>query len=218
MNSCLVEGLDDRAVAGGVGFQAGAGLARLASALISWQHGSMPSIVNKLLSKTIAQFAGAGVGIDQAGRLCLPDGLDADRAHRFIEIVLDERFEHPQAALRALFLRLGMKRSVVETLDKILGEQGEVDFRAIGSNPVRLARVAPAMLEIPGRIQQFLVEGLGFADAEAATLEEAVVSTRKGVAAELGCASDWDEILARPDEVAQISRPWRERTRTPASS
>jgi hypothetical protein len=173
----------------------------------------MNEVVRRLISKVVQRFAGAGVEIDESGRLCLPDGLDAERAHRFIELCLDETLESPKVALSALFERVGVARSARRVLDQVIGEGGELDLHAVARNPIKLSAAVPRLLEIPTHIHEFLVEGLELADPSCATLEEAVVSTRRRAAAKIGCEPSWDAILDRKTEVAEISRAWRERQR-----
>ena len=36
-------------------------------------------------------------------------------------------------------------------------------------------------------------------------------STRESAAARIGCRAEWDAILARPGEVGELARSWRER-------
>ena len=75
-----------------------------------------------------------------------------------------------------------------------------------------MSGAVPRLLEIPGQIQSFLVDGLGLADPGCASLQEAVVSTRRRAAERIGCDASWDAILDRTAEVAEISRAWREGT------
>ena len=171
----------------------------------------MNRFMQRLVSKTVEQFAGSGVGVDDAGRLCLPDGLNADRVHRFIELVSAQSFDSPKEALHDLFARVGVAPAAVHALNEMLGDEGHLDFRALGNNPLRLSAAVPRLLEIPSLFRRFLVHDLGLGDPRGATLEQAVVSTRRSAAARLGCEADWDEILARPVEVSRLARPWRER-------
>jgi hypothetical protein len=169
----------------------------------------MNGIARRLMSKTLAQFAGSGVGIDEDGRLCLPDGLNADRVHRFIELCVGCSYESPKAAMHDLFHRVGVAPAALVALDEILGEHGELDWAAIGRSPLKLSVTLPRFLEIPMCFRGFLVDGLGLADPSGRTLEEAVVSTRKRAAAHLGCEPKWDAILARPEAVMQLTSGWR---------
>jgi hypothetical protein len=173
----------------------------------------MNEIVRRLVSKVVEKFAGSGVEIDKNGHLCLPDGLDTRRMHRFIELCLDETLDNPKAALNELFARVGIAPAALAALDQIVGEQGDLDFHAIARNPVKLSVAVPRFLEIPIRFRSFLIDDLGLADASCATLEDAVVSTRHRAAEKLGCGPSWDEILARPAEVGALARPWREQSK-----
>ena len=170
----------------------------------------MNEVVRRLISKVVEKFAGSGVEVDRAGRLCLPDGLDTDRMQRFIELCLGEKLDNPKAALNELFERVGIAPSALTALDQIVGDRGQLDFQAIARNPVRLSMAVPRFLEIPVRFRKFLIEDLELADPGCATLEDAVVSTRHRAAAKIGCAASWDEILARPADVEALTRSWRE--------
>lgn len=172
----------------------------------------MNETVRRLVSKVVQKFAGSGVEIDAAGRLCLPDGLDAERAHRFIELCLDRSLDSPKAALNALFERVGVAPGALSVLDKVIGDRGELDLTAVAHNPLKLSAAVPRLLEIPTHIQSFLVDGLALADSDCVDLEEAVVSTRRHAAEKIGCEPTWDSILGCPVEVAEISRGWRERS------
>lgn len=166
-------------------------------------------MVRKLVSKVVAQCAGSGVAIDADGRICLPDGLDADRVHRFIELCLGHSFESPKAALRDLFEKVGVSPTALAALGDILGERGNLDMAAIRHSPFALSTTLPRFLEIPAHFRRFLVEGLGLADPAGTTLEEAVVSARLRAAQRLGCEPTWDAILSRPQEVGLLAEPWR---------
>lgn len=170
----------------------------------------MNALASRLVSKTIEQVAGSGVGIDEAGRLCFPDGLDPKRVHRFIELVLAKDFETPKAALEALFDRVGVPRPAIDALREVLTAEAAIDLRAIGRHPVALARTLPSVRQIPVAFRRFLIDGLGFATEADATLEQAVVSTREGAAKALGCAAGWDTILDEPEAVSELARAWRE--------
>jgi len=172
----------------------------------------MNAITTRLLSKGIEQVAGSGVGIDEDGGLCFPDGLTPKRVHRFIEIVLAQDFETPKSALAALFARVGVPSAAIEALREVLTDDASLDVSAIAKHPVALARSLPSVRQIPVAFRTFLVEGLGFATEKDGTLEEAVVSTRKGAARALGCKARWDAILAEKDGVGEIARGWRERS------
>lgn len=171
----------------------------------------MSGIVRRLISKAVEQFAGSGVTVDDDGRICLPDGLDADRAHRFIELCAGRSYESPKAALHDLFQKVGVAPSAVSALNEILGDHGHIDLAAIGRSPVKLAALLPRFLEIPAHFRNFLVEGLALADASGRTLEDAVVSARLNAAAELECEPCWDAILSRPEQVRQLTSQWRRR-------
>jgi hypothetical protein len=171
---------------------------------------AMSGILKKLISRAIEQFAGSGVGVDAEGRICLPDGLDADRAHRFIELCVGRTYESPKAALRDLFEKVGVAPTAVAALGDILGERGDLDMAAIGRSPLKLGATLPRFLEIPGRVRILLVEGRALADTEGSTREEAVVSARLRAAERLGCEACWDAILARPNEVSALAGSWRE--------
>lgn len=173
----------------------------------------MNPLTRRLISKAIEQVAGSGVGVDDRGRLYYPDGLEPDRVHRFIELVMAERFESPRAALHALFESVGVPRRAIEALDEVLQDDGAIDLSAIGRHPVHLAASLPSVRQIPDHFRRFLIDGLGFADAEDVTLEQAAISTRKGAAAALGVEADWDAILAEPEAVSALARPWREAQR-----
>jgi len=173
----------------------------------------MNEAARRLVSKVVEKFAGSGVEIDSAGRLSLPDGLETERMHRFIELCLGESLATPKAALNALFEKVGIAPAALAVLEQVIGDRGELYFHAIARNPIRLSLAVPRLLEIPVRFRRFLIEDLGLADAGCATLEEAVVSTRRRAARKIGCEPTWDEILARPAEVEALSRPWRERSR-----
>jgi hypothetical protein len=170
----------------------------------------MNEVVRRLVSKVVEKFAGSGVEVDEAGRLCLPDGLDTRRMQQFIELCLGESQDSPKAALNQLFSRVGIAPAALSALDQIVGEQGELDFHAIARNPLRLSKSVPRFLEIPIRFRSFLIDDLGLADPSCVTLEEAVVSTRHRAATKIGCEPSWNEILAHPAEVEALVRPWRE--------
>jgi hypothetical protein len=171
----------------------------------------MNRVVRRLVSRVVEQFAGTGVSIDESGCLTLPDGLDAGRAHRFVELCLDRRFDHPKAALGELFVRIGVAPQALAALDQVVGPDGELDLSAVARNPVKLGFAVSSLLEIPVHVERFLVEGLGLAEGDSGSLEEAVVSTRERAAERLGCPPTWEAILGRPDEVRELARGWRER-------
>lgn len=171
---------------------------------------AVSGIVRRLVSKAVEQFAGSGVGVDAEGRICLPDGLDADRAHRFIELCVGRSYENPKAALRDLFEKVGVAPAAVAALGDILGERGNLDMAAIARSALQLGVTLPRFLEIPARFRIFLVEGLALADPAGRTLEEAIVSARIRAAERLGCEACWDAILSRPDGVSELAGSWRE--------
>jgi len=165
--------------------------------------------MQRLVSKALEQFAGSGVGIDDDGRLCLPDGLDASRTHRFIELVMARDYESPKAAMHDLFRCVGVAPRAIEALEEMLGDEGHLDWSTIGQSPVKIGTTLPRFLEIPACFRSFLIDGLELADRRGQTLEEAVVSTRIRAAAQLGCKPSWDAILSHPDEVSELARHWR---------
>lgn len=157
-------------------------------------------------------FVGSGLGLDDEGRLSLPDGLNADRVHRFIDLVMGERHASPREAMHALFRTVGIDPAAVGLLDEILHDSGDVDLAAVPRRAAALTAALPELQRIPTRFQAFLVDDLGLADPASDTLEKAVASARHHAADRLGCAADWDAILARPDGVTELARPWRERS------
>lgn len=169
----------------------------------------MSGLVQRIVSKAFEQIAGSGVGLDDEGRLCLPDGLDPNRAHRFIELVMDRRYGTPKAALHDLFQNVGVAPPAIEALSKLLGDEGHLDWTQIARHPMEFGSATPHFLEIPACIHRFLVDGLGLADASNETLEEAVIATRLRSAERIGCEATWDAILAHPREVHEISRDYR---------
>lgn len=154
--------------------------------------------------------AGSGVSIDSAGRLAYPDGLNPDRVHRFIELVLAERFASPKVAIEALFEVVGVPERAIEALDEVLTEDGALKLSAIGRHPIHLAAALPSARQIPECFRRFLIDGLGFADERDATLEQAAIASRRGAANALGCEASWDAILAQGDAVGELARRWRE--------
>jgi len=172
----------------------------------------MNEVVRRLVSKVVERFAGSGVEVDPSGRIRLPDGLDTERMHRFIELCLSKKMDSPKAALDALFERVGIAPAALAALDQIIGEKGELDFVAIARSPLRLSRAVPRFLEIPTRFRSFLIEDLELADPGCVTLEDAVVSTRHRAAEKIGCEASWEAILAHPVEVEALARAWRERS------
>lgn len=170
----------------------------------------MSGVLRRLVSKAIEQVAGSGVGIDESGHLFFPDGLDPERVHRFIELVTARTYANPKAAMTALFERVGVPANAVEALGVVLSEDGTLVWAAVARRSLHLGGALPAVREIPVHFRRFLVDGLRLAKESDATLEEAVVSTRRQAAKAIGCAPSWDEILARPDEVGELAKRWRE--------
>jgi hypothetical protein len=170
----------------------------------------MNEVVRRLVTRVVEKFAGSGVEVDAAGRLCLPDGLDTKRMHRFIELCLDQTLDDPKTALIALFRRVGIARPALRALDQVVGPHGDLDFQAIARHSVSLGLAVRHLLEIPVRFRCFLIEDLALADPGCATLEEAVVSTRRAAAEKIGCRPAWDEILDHPAEVSALARAWRD--------
>jgi hypothetical protein len=171
----------------------------------------MSGTLRRLFSKTLKQASGSGVEIDAEGRLCLPDGLDPDRVHRFIELCMARAYESPKSAMHDLFERVGVSPAAISALNEIMGDRGNLDWIAIGRRPLKLGATLPRFLEIPARFRSFLVDGLGLADPSGQTLEDAVVSARFRAAEELGCEPCWDEILSRPAAVSKLASSWRTR-------
>jgi hypothetical protein len=161
------------------------------------------------MSKTVEQFAGSGVGVDDDGRIFLPDGLDTGRMHRFIELVSARRFASPKAALHDLFARVGVADAAIEALNEILGDGGELNWTGIGRHPFKLSLALPRFVEIPGRFRKFLIEDLALADPDGETLEDAVVSARLRAAELLGCEPSWDAILSQSEGVSELASDWR---------
>lgn len=172
---------------------------------------AMNRLMRGIANRIMGAFVGAGVGLDDDGRLRLPDGLCAERVHRFIEVCLDERFGCPREAMHALFARIGVPMHAVSLLDQVIDDGGDVDFgRATRHGPALLA-VLPDLHRIPDRFRDFLVHDLGLATADCATLAEAVTATRLAAARRVDCEPTWDAILARGPMLSEIARPWRER-------
>lgn len=169
----------------------------------------MNPLVRRIVSGSMKQFAGHGVGLDADDRLCFPDGLDPDRAHRFIDLVMDASHACPRDALRALFERVGVPKPAIEALGEVLTDEGRLDLVAVGRHPMHLGATLPSVRTIPEAFRGFLVDGLGLADAASSTLEEAVVSTRLNAAKAIGCDPEWDEILGHEDAIRALSAPWR---------
>lgn len=173
----------------------------------------MSRIARRLANVAIEQVAGSGVGIDDEGRLTFPDGLDPPRIHRFIELVLGEAFPSPKAALHSLFEQVGVADSAIEALEEVLDDDGVIVWGEVGRHPIHLTAALPRVMEIPHCFRDFLVDGLGLADADTASLEEAVVSTRERASERIGCDATWDAILGETEAVEEIARSWREGSR-----
>lgn len=170
----------------------------------------MRALTRRLISKAIEQVAGSGVGVDANGRLLYPDGLNPARVHRFIELVLDERFTSPKAALEALFRRVDVPERAIEALVEVLTEDGGLQLGVIGRHPIHLTAALPSVRQIPEYFRRFLIDGLGFAKESDSTLEAAAIGTRIGAAAALGCEASWDAILEQGEAVGELARGWRE--------
>jgi hypothetical protein len=172
----------------------------------------MRALTRRLISKAIEQVAGSGVGVDSNGRLLYPDGLNPARVHRFIELVMAERFATPKAALEALFRRVDVPERAIEALVEVLTDDGGLQLGAIGRHPIHLAAALPSLRQMSECFRRFLIDGLGLANDSEATLEAAAIGTRKGAAAALGCEASWDAILAQGEAVGELARGWRART------
>jgi len=169
------------------------------------------------MNRVMGAFVGAGVGLDDDGRLHLPDGLSADRVHRFIEVCTAESYDSPRAAMHSLFTQIGVSVKAVSLLDRIIDESGDVDFaRASRSGPALLAQL-PEFHRIPALFRDFLVDDLALAPASCENLAEAVAATRIAAAKHVGCDPTWDAILDHADALGELARPWREHTAQPRS-
>ncbi|MDH4017243.1 MAG: hypothetical protein OEV20_07890 [Actinomycetota bacterium] len=172
----------------------------------------MNRIVRRVVNRVMGAFVGAGVGLDDDGRLHLPDGLTADRVHRFIEVCTDRRYDSPREAMHTLFAQIGVSMHAVSLLDRVIDESGDVDFgRASRSGPALLAAL-PEFHQIPELFRRFLIDDLALAPAECETLAEAVAATRMAAAKRVGCDPSWDAILDHADALGELARPWREQT------
>lgn len=156
-------------------------------------------------------FVGAGIGLDDDGRLHLPDGLSADRVHRFIEICTGRRFSSPREAMHALFAQIGVSMKAVDLLDRIIDDSGDVDLASATRNGSAILGALPELHRIPGRFRDFLVDDLGLASPDCSTLLDAVAATRVSAAKHVGCEPDWDEILEHPDDLGALAGRWRAR-------
>ena len=173
----------------------------------------MSRILNRLAGKVMSAFVAEGVGLDDDGRILLPDGLTAPRVHRFIELCVDARYDNPRDAIHDLFRRVGVRPGVVALLNDIVHEDGDVDMAAGARQWRRVTTALPRFHEIPTRFRDFLVDDLQLADPDSATLAAAVESTRRNAAEKLGCDADWDTLLARGDAITELTAAWRERER-----
>jgi hypothetical protein len=171
----------------------------------------MNRLIRNIANKVMGAFVGAGVGIDDHGGLSLPDGLNADRVHRFIEICMDREYRSPREAMHSLFAEIGVSRKAVGLLDRIIDERGDVDFAHATRNGPALLAAIPEFQRIPGLFRDFLVHDLGLAPESCETLAEAVLATRVEAAGRLGCAPTWDAILEQGRVLGDLARPWRER-------
>ena len=173
----------------------------------------MNRFLQRAVDKLMATFVGSGVSLDERGRLLLPDGLCPDRVHRFIELVMDERFACQREALHTLFLCVGVNPATVHLLDEIIDADGTVAFASATRRTPALMAALPDFARIPARFRDFLVHDLELAAESCETLEHAVASAREAAAERLGCVADWDVILDRPAALTDLTRSWRERDR-----
>ncbi|MDJ0866415.1 MAG: hypothetical protein QNK03_09930 [Myxococcota bacterium] len=171
----------------------------------------MSRFLNRLASRLTSRFVAHGVSIDDDGRLCFPDGLDPERIQRFIELCVGRRYDCPRSAMHDLFRRADVSPRAVELLEHIVREDGHIDVAAAARRLPAVTAALPALHQIPERFREFLVSDLGLADPASHSLEAAVVSARETAAARMGCASRWDAILERPEQVAALTADWRER-------
>jgi hypothetical protein len=167
-------------------------------------------LLNRIMNKAMTTFVVSGVSIDDEGRLCLPDGLSPDRVQRFIGICAGRDYDSPKAAMHALFALSGVNASLIALLNRIIHDNGDVDLAACAHHWRPLAAALPGFKEIPNHFRDFLIHDLALAKPSSSTLQQAVESARKMAATQLHCKADWDEILDRPDGVAELARPWRE--------
>lgn len=171
----------------------------------------MNRLVRNIANKVMSAFVGAGVGLDERGGLTLPDGLDPERVHRFIEVCMDRPYPSPRAAMHSLFSEIGVPRKAVALLDRIIDERGDVDFALATRHGAALLASIPDFQCIPLLFRDFLVHDLALASSDCATLAEAVASTRAEAARRLGCEPSWDAILGEGRVLGDLARPWRER-------
>lgn len=169
----------------------------------------MNRILQRVANKVMHAFAGSGVEIDDHGQLCLPDGLCPDRVQGFIELCMDQRFASPREAMHALFVRVGVDRRAVGLLDEILGAQGNVEFGEAAMHARALLHAVAELKRIPRLFRDFLVNDLSIAAKDCEDLESAVRSARECAADRIGCEADWDAILAQPEALTDLTRPWR---------
>lgn len=165
----------------------------------------------RMMNTIMGAFVGAGIDVDEDGRLCLPDGLSPDRVWRFVDLITDEAHDSPRAALHTLFRRVGVEGRTIALLEQVLHEDGDVDLAGGARHAPALMAALPRLQAIPERFRAFLVDDLALADPESDDLEQAAASTRLAAARAIGCDADWDAILARPEAVSELARPWRER-------
>jgi hypothetical protein len=173
-------------------------------------------LLNRLVGKAMGTFVAQGVSIDDAGRLCLPDGLTPDRVKRFIELCVGRSYANPRDAMHDLFGRVGVDAKAVAMLNDVVHEDGDLDMSAVAHHWRSMAGALGSFHEIPGRFRDFLVNDLGLADPSSRNLEAAVVSARRNAATHLGCAPEWDRILELPDGIATLSADWRAGLEDPA--
>ena len=164
----------------------------------------MNRVVRRVINRVMGAFVGAGVGLDDDGSLHLPDGLSADRVHRFIEVCTDRRFTSPREAMHTLFAQIGVPMKAVKQLDRIIDDGGNVDLSSATKHGPAILAVLPDLHRIPDLFRDFLVDDLALAPASCATLAEAVAATRIAAARHVRCDPTWDAIL-------ELARPWRER-------
>jgi hypothetical protein len=171
----------------------------------------MSRLLNRLAGSAMSAFVADGVGLDDDGRILLPDGLTAPRVHRFIELCVDASYDNPRDAIHDLFRRVGVSSRAIRLLNDIIHEGGGVDMAAGARQWRRVTGSLRELHEIPGRFRSFLVDDLELADPDSATLELAVASTRRNAAQKLGCKPDWDAILACGGGVSELTAGWRDR-------
>jgi hypothetical protein len=168
-------------------------------------------IARRVMNVMMEAFVGSGLGIDEAGRLCLPDGLSPTRVWRFVDLLTAERHASPREAMHTLLRRVGVEPRTLALLEKILHEDGDVDLTAVARHAPSLSAALPRLQAVPGHLREFLVHDLALADPASDSFEKAAASTRLAAASRLGCTADWDAILEHPEGVSELARPWRER-------